>query len=63
MGDLGSIICVEDFSIRDDEFIRKTVSKSNVVINLITADRDTWNFDLAEVSLFFRILSNTHYSL
>jgi NADH dehydrogenase (ubiquinone) 1 alpha subcomplex subunit 9 len=49
MGDLGNIITVQDFSIRDDDLVKKTISKSNVVINLIGQHTETWNYKFQEV--------------
>ena len=50
MGDLGNIVTLENFSIRDDEFIKYSISKSNVVINLIGQNTETWNYGFKEVS-------------
>lgn len=52
MGDLGNIITLDDFSIRDDQKIRDSISKSNVVINLIGQNTETWNYKFKEVRLF-----------
>ena len=49
MGDLGNIITLQDFSIRDDELIKRCISKSNIVINLIGLHSETWNFGFDEV--------------
>ena len=49
MGDLGNIITLQDFSIRDDELIQRTIAKSNVVINLIGQNYETWNYNFNEV--------------
>lgn len=51
MGDLGNIITLEDFSIRDDHKIRESICKSNVVINLIGQHTETWNYKFKEVRL------------
>lgn len=53
MGDLGNIVTLEDFSIRDDAFIRRAISKSNVVINLIGQQAETWNYGFEEVHTDF----------
>jgi len=45
----GAIITAPDFSIRDDAMIRDMVAKSNVVINLVAAERETWNYGFDEV--------------
>jgi NADH dehydrogenase (ubiquinone) 1 alpha subcomplex subunit 9 len=49
MGDLGQVVTLPDFSARDDDFIRKAVSQSNVVINLIGEERETPRFKFDEV--------------
>ena len=49
MGDLGNIITLQDFSIRDDDLVRQCISKSNVVINLIGQNTETWNYGFDEV--------------
>lgn len=53
MGDayMGSIVMVHDFDIRNDDHIKKAMEKSNIVINLIGADRETWNFKFEEVHI------------
>lgn len=59
MGDLGNIITLEDFSIRDDQKIRDCIAKSNVVINLIGQNTETWNYKFKEVCLFTVLLCFT----
>ena len=49
VGDLGMVVPVGDFNIRSDEEIAKMVSKSDLVINLIGADSETWNYSFEEV--------------
>jgi len=49
MGDLGQMVRLPKFDIRDDAAVAHAVHKSNVVINLIGADIDTWNWKLEEV--------------
>jgi hypothetical protein len=49
MGDLGNIITLQEFSIRDEAAVKKVISKSNVVINLIGQKTETWNFGFKEV--------------
>jgi hypothetical protein len=51
MGDLGNIVTLQGFDIRDEDFIRNSVSKSNVVINLIAQNTETWNYGFKEVLL------------
>lgn len=43
------VVALPDFSARDDAFIRKAVSQSNVVINLIGEDRESPRFKFDEV--------------
>jgi hypothetical protein len=31
-------------SIRDDEFVRQAISRSNIVINMVGAAQETWNY-------------------
>lgn len=45
------VVSLPDFSARDDEFIRRAVAQSNVVINLIGEERETPRFKFEEVSL------------
>jgi hypothetical protein len=49
MGDLGNIVTLEGFSVRNDDQILDCISKSNVVINLIGQNTETWNFGFKEV--------------
>lgn len=36
---------------RNDDHIRDALKRSNVVINLIAKDKETWNFDFEEVNV------------
>lgn len=47
-GDLGQVL-FQQFDLRDDELIRKSVRHSNVVINLVGRDWETPNFTFDEV--------------
>lgn len=49
MGDLGQIVTLGDFNIRDDDQIRRALSRSNLVLNFIGADQETWNYGFEEV--------------
>lgn len=49
MGDLGQIVLVNDFDIRDDAAVKKLISRSNVVINLIGQRTETMNFKFEDV--------------
>lgn len=53
MGDLGQMVMMPDFDMRDPEMIELAISKSNVVVNLLGARRDTWNFKMEEVNTDF----------
>ena len=39
----------KDFNVRDDKQIRETIKRSNVVINLLGAERETWNYSFEDV--------------
>lgn len=41
----------KDFNIRDDGHIKDAVKRSNVVFNLIGAERETWNFSFEDVHI------------
>jgi NADH dehydrogenase (ubiquinone) 1 alpha subcomplex subunit 9 len=49
MGDLGMVVPLGDFNIRSDDEIRKAISQSDLVINFIGADNETWNYSFEEV--------------
>jgi len=49
MGDLGMVVPLKDFNVRDDDAIRRAISRSDLVINLIGADVETWNYSFEEV--------------
>jgi NADH dehydrogenase (ubiquinone) 1 alpha subcomplex subunit 9 len=53
MGDLGMVVFLEDFNMRDDDQIKKAISQSNVVVNCIGADQETWNYSFEEVHVDF----------
>ena len=40
---------MKDFNIRDDSQIRNAIKRSNVVFNLVGAERETWNFSFEDV--------------
>jgi len=52
MGDLGQIVPLK-YSIRDEGAVRAAVEQSNVVINLVGADKETWNWRYKEVNVDF----------
>lgn len=41
----------KNFDVRNDDHIRDAIKRSNVVINLIAKDKETWNFDFEEVNV------------
>ena len=41
----------KDFDVRNDDHIRDAIKRSNVVINLIAKDKETWNFGFEEVNV------------
>jgi NADH dehydrogenase (ubiquinone) 1 alpha subcomplex subunit 9 len=45
----GQVVSWKDFNLRDDAAIRETIKRSNVVVNLIGAERETWNFSFEDV--------------
>lgn len=49
MGDLGQMVLLRDFHLRDDDAVRHAIRSSNVVVNLIGARRETRNFTFDEV--------------
>ncbi|KAL4432884.1 hypothetical protein ABPG77_008210 [Micractinium sp. CCAP 211/92] len=51
MGDLGQVVMLPDFSIRDDDAVRRALSRSNVVINCVGAAQETWNYKFEEVHI------------
>lgn len=51
MGDLGMIVPLGDFDIRCDDQVKRAISQSQLVINLIGADQETWNYSFEEVHI------------
>lgn len=49
MGDLGQIVMLSDFDIRDEDHVKYSISRSNVVINLIGQRMETMNFKFDDV--------------
>ena len=41
----------KDFDVRNDDHIRDAIKRSNVVINVIAKDKETWNFGFEEVNV------------
>ena len=50
MGDLGQII-LDPFNVNDPESVKKYVQDSNVVINCIGKDRQTWKYSYEKVNI------------
>eukprot|EP00798_Chlamydomonas_sp_ICE-L_P015531 gene15531-21620_t len=48
MGDLGQIILLNNFDIRDDAAVKRAISRSNVVINMVGQRTETMNFTYEE---------------
>lgn len=51
MGDLGQVVMMPDFSIRDEEAVRRAISRSNLVVNMVGAGQETWNYGFEEVHI------------
>lgn len=49
LGGGGQVVNLPDFSARDDAAVRRAISQSNVVINLIGSERETPRFKFREV--------------
>ncbi|KAG1674228.1 hypothetical protein FOA52_013848 [Chlamydomonas sp. UWO 241] len=49
MGDLGQIIILNEFDIKDDDMVRKAIARSNVVINMVGQRTETMNFKYEDV--------------
>lgn len=49
MGDLGMIVMQENFSVRDQEAVKRAVEGVDVVINVLGADHETWNYTFEDV--------------
>lgn len=48
--DLGQLL-FSHYHLRDEESIRKAVKYSDVVVNLVGQDCDSWNFKLEDVNI------------
>ena len=44
MGDLGMIVPLKDFDINNEDAVKRAVEGSDLVINLVGADAETWNY-------------------
>ncbi len=43
------MVALKDFNVRDDDAVRYAIRRSNVVVNCIGAERETWNYEFDEV--------------
>lgn len=41
----------KEFNVRNDDHIRDAIKRSNVVINLIAKEKETWNYGFEEVNV------------
>jgi len=53
MGDLGQIVSLDGFSVRDDDAIKYAVARSNVVVNMVGREWETRNFSFEAVHVDF----------
>lgn len=53
MGDLGQIVLLPEMDIRNDDLIKKAISRSNVVINCVGMRLETMNWSFEEVHVDF----------
>nr|7ARC_P Chain P, kDa [Polytomella sp. Pringsheim 198.80]7ARD_P Chain P, kDa [Polytomella sp. Pringsheim 198.80] len=53
MGDLGQVVLLPEFDIHDDEYIRRAISRSNVVINCVGIRQETKNYSYKDVHVDF----------
>ncbi|GFR45652.1 hypothetical protein Agub_g7063 [Astrephomene gubernaculifera] len=53
MGDLGQIVLLPELDIRDDEQIKRAISRSNVVINCVGMRLETMNWTFEDVHVDF----------
>jgi NADH dehydrogenase (ubiquinone) 1 alpha subcomplex subunit 9 len=49
MGDLGMIVPQENFNMRDRDAVKAAVDGVDIVVNLIGADHETWNYTFEDV--------------
>lgn len=49
MGDLGMVVPLKDMNIRDESSVKRAMEGSDVVINLVGADTETWNYTFEDV--------------
>ena len=53
MGDLGQVVPLRGFNIRDNDAIKRAISRSSLVINLVGSDVETWNYTFEDVHVDF----------
>ena len=51
MGDLGQVVMLPDFDVTNDDHIRRALSRSNLVLNFIGAQQETWNYTFEQVHI------------
>ena len=49
MGDLGMVVPVKDFDVFREDMVKRAIEGSDVVINLVGADSETWNYSFEDV--------------
>lgn len=49
MGDLGMVVPLKDFNLFDEDMVTRAIEGSDVVINLVGADSETWNYSFEDV--------------
>lgn len=49
MGDLGMIVPMKDFDLFDEDMVKRAIEGSDVVINLVGTDFETWNYSFDDV--------------
>eukprot|EP00889_Picochlorum_renovo_P008704 jgi/Picre1/35734/NNA_003194.t1 len=48
-GDLGMIVPLKEFNIKNEDAVKRAVEGSDLVINLLGADAETWNYSFEDV--------------
>lgn len=49
MGDLGMIVPLKDFDLYNEDMVKRAVEGSDLVINLVGAESETWNYSFEDV--------------
>ena len=53
MGDLGQVVPLPGFNIRDDDAIKRAIAQSSLIINMVGTDAETWNYTFEDVHVDF----------